>query len=195
MSGMGLRISILVAAVTAALLGSSAAPAAAVSEKSAAANAVSGRMLSAPRVEALVTRLPVRVVVRVPARTSRLRVRVGGRNVTARFRRTRGSRRVARLTRGDGLRYGRNHLSVLAERRGRRPVTEARSFILARRQNGLARLRVRPGPVTSLNVRVAGRAALGPEHFGRPGEVDRRLAVIRRERTVRLWLNGRRSSS
>jgi hypothetical protein len=192
MSGMGLRISILVAAVTAALLGSSAAPAAAVSEKSGAANAVSGRMLSAPRVEALVTRLPVRVVVRVPARTSRLRVRVGGRNVTARFRRTRGSRRVARLTRGDGLRYGRNHLSVLAERRGRRPVTEARSFILARRQNGLARLRVRPGPVTSLNVRVAGRAALGPEHFGRPGEVDRRLAVIRRERTVRLWLNGRR---
>jgi hypothetical protein len=128
----------------------------------------------------------------VPARTSRLWVRVGGRDVTARFRRTGGSRRVARLTRGDGLRYGPNLLSVLAERRGGRPVAEARSFVVARRQGGLVRLRIRPGSVTSLNMRVAGAPRLAPEHFGKPGEVERRLSVIRRERTVRVWLNGRR---
>jgi len=120
---------ILVAAVTAPLLACGVAPAAAVSKRSAAA-AVAGRLLVAPRAEALVTRLPVRVVLRVPARTSPPWVRVGGRDVTARFRRTRRSLRAALLTRGDGLRYGPNLLSVRAERRGGRPVAEARSFVL-----------------------------------------------------------------
>src|SRR5919108_811443 len=186
------RTVILVCAVTAAVLAGGVAPATAVSERSAAARAVPGRMLAAPQAEALVTRRPVRVVVRVPARTTRLWVRVGGRNVTARFRRAGGSRRIARLTGADGLRYGPNHLSVLAERRGRRPMADARSFVLARREDGLVRLRVRTGPVTSLNVRVAGGAGLAPEHFRHPGAVERRLSVIRRERRVRVWLNGRR---
>jgi hypothetical protein len=185
------RTTIIVGAVTAAVLAGGVSPAAAVSEQAAAAEAVAGRMLEAPRADALVKRLPVRVVVRVPARTSRLWVRVGGRNVTARFRRTRGSLRLAHLGRGDGLRYGRNHLSMLAERRGGRPVVDTRSFVLARRHPELVRLRVRRGPVTSLNLRVAGEATLAQEHFGQPGEVARRLAVIRRERTVRVWLNGR----
>jgi len=178
--------------VTTAVLAGGVVPAAAESEQAAAAKAVVGRMLEAPRAKALVTRLPLRVAVRVPARTSRLRVRVGGRNVTARFRRRGGSLRVARLSRPDGLRYGRNHLVVLAQRRGRRPVLEARSFVLARRDPGLVRLRLRRGPVTSLRVRVAGGVRLAPEHFDRPKELARRLSVIRRERTVRLWLNGRR---
>jgi hypothetical protein len=185
------RTTVIVATVTAAVLAGGVAPATAVSERSAAARAVAGRMLAAPRPEALVTRLPVRVVVRVPAGTSRLWVRVGGRDVTARFRRTRGSLRVAHLIRGDGLRYGPNHVVVRAERRGRRPVAEARSFVLARRQDGLVRLRIRRGPVTSLDVRVAA-PGLAAEHFGQPGEVERRLSVIRRSRTVRVWLNGRR---
>jgi hypothetical protein len=148
-------------------------------------------MLLSPRAEALVKHVPARVV-RVPAGTSRLWVRLGGRDVTARFRRTRGSLRVAKLTRGQGLRYGPNHLFVLAQRRGGRPVAEARSFVLARRQDGLVRLRLRRGPVTTLNVRVTGVAGLAPEHFRQPGEVERRLSVIRRERTVRVRLNGRR---
>src|SRR5919108_4397090 len=167
------RTVILVCAVTAAVLAGGVAPATAVSERSAAARAVPGRMLAAPQAEALVTRRPVRVVVRVPARTTRLWVRVGGRNVTARFRRIRGSRRIARLTGADGLRYGPNHLSVLAERRGGRPVADARSFVLARRQRGLVRLRLRPRPVTSLNVQVTGVPSLGPEHFRQPGEVEK----------------------
>jgi hypothetical protein len=180
------------AAMTMLAVAGGAAPAAASSEQSAAAKAVAGRMLAAPRSEALVKQLPVRVAVRVPARTRRLRVRVGDRDVTARFRRTRGSLRVANLTRGDGLQYGHNHLVVLAERRGGRPVIDARSFVLTRRDAGLARLRVRPGPVTSLNVQVARGAGLAPEHFGRPRELERRLSVIGRERTLRVWLNGRR---
>jgi hypothetical protein len=189
---MRTRTSILVAAATTAVFAGDVAPATALSERSAAAKAVSARMLAAPRPEALVTRLPVRVVVRVPAEAGRLWVRVGGRNVSARFRRTRGSRSVAYLRRSDGLRYGPNHISVLAERRGGRPVADARSLVLARRQDGLVRLRVRTGPVTSLHVRVAGGAGLAPEHFGQPGEVERRLSVIRRKRMVRVWLNGRR---
>jgi len=189
---MRTRTTILVAAVTAALLASGVAPAAAVSERAAATKAVAGRMLAAPRPEALVTRLPARVVVRMPPRTSRLLVRVGGRDVTARFRRTGGSLRVAKLTRRDGLRYGPNHLSVLAQRRGGRPVVEARSFVLARRDADLVRMRVRTGPVTSLKVRVSGAPSLAPEHFRQPGEVARRLSAIRRERRVRVWLNGRR---
>jgi hypothetical protein len=189
---MRTRTSIFVAAVTAAMLAGAVAPAAAESERSAAARAVAGRMLAAPRAEALVKRLPLRVAVRVPAGTSRLWVRLGGRDITARFRRTRGSLRVTDLARGDGLRFGRNHLFVLAQRRGGRPVAEARSFVLARRQDGLARLRLRRGPVTSLNVRVTGVPSLAPEHFRQPGEAERRLSVIRRVRKVRVWLNGRR---
>lgn len=188
---MRMRTAILVTAVTASLLAIGVSPAVAMSEQAAAANAVSGRMLAVPRAQARVTRLPVRVVVRVPARTSRLRVRVGGRDVTARFRRSRGALRVAELARGDGLRYGSNHLVVLAERRGRRPMMETRSFVLARRQDDLVRVRVRPGPVTSLDVRLV-VPRLAAKHFGQPAEVDRRLSAIRRERTVRVWLNGRR---
>jgi hypothetical protein len=182
----------LVAAVTAALLAGGAAPSGAVSDQELAMRAVAGRMLKAPRPEAFVRRLPVRVVVRVPAQTALLRVRVGRRDVSARFRRARGSRRVARLTRRDGLRYGRNRLFVMAKRRGRRPVVDGRSFVLARRHPKLVRLRVHAGPVTSLRVRVAGKAFLAPEHFRQPGEVERRLSVIRRSRTARVWLNGRR---
>ncbi len=192
---MRTRSSILVAAVTAALLAGGVSPAVALSEPSAAATAVAGRMLVAPRAEALVTRLPVRVAVRVPARTSRLRVRVGGRDVRARFRPHSGSLRVANLTRRQGLRYGPNHLLVLAQRRGRRPVAEARSFVLARRQNGLVRLRLRRGPVTSLGVQVTGAPGLAPEHFRQPGEVERRLSVIRRVRTgsrLAQWQTGHR---
>jgi hypothetical protein len=189
---MRTRTTVIVAAVTAALLAGGVSPSAAESERAAATKAVAGRMLVAPRPEALVKHLPVRVVVRAPRQTSRLRVELGRRDVTARFRRSGGSLRVARLTRRDGLRYGHNHLSVLAQRRGGRPVVEARSFVLARRDADLVRLRIRPAPVTSLNVRVAGAPSLAPEHFGQPGEVEGRLAAIRRERTVRVWLNGRR---
>jgi hypothetical protein len=187
------RTTILVAAVTVALLAAGVAPAAAISQRTAATNAVAGRLLQAPRAEALVTRLPVRVVVRVPARTSRLRVRVGGRDVTARFRRGRGSLRVARLTRGHGLRYGKNHLVVVAERRGGRPVIDTRSFVLARRDRDLVRLRIRKGPVTTLRVWVAGGVSLAPQHFRQRGAIARRLSVMQRTRTVRLWLNGRRA--
>jgi hypothetical protein len=167
---MRTRTSIIVAACTAAVLASGVAPAAAVSEQEAATRAFTGRMLAAPQPEAFVRRLPVRVVVRVPARTSRLWVRVGGRNVTARFRRARGSLRVAELGRGDGLRYGRNHLSVLAERRRGRPVADTRSFVLARRHPELVRVRVRRGLLTSLEVRVAGEATLAQRRFGQPGK-------------------------
>jgi hypothetical protein len=188
---MRARIIMLVITATAALLAGGVTPSAAESEQAAAAKAVPGRMLEAPRPGAFVKGASARVAVRVPAQTSRLRVRVGRRDVTARLRRAGGSLRVANLTRGDGLRYGHNHLIVLAERRGGRPVVDARSFVLARRHQELVRLRVRRGPVTSLEVRVAAEATLAQEHF-RPGEVARRLAVMRRTRTVRVWLNGRR---
>lgn len=188
----GTRTTIVVSVVTAALLAGGVTQATAGSQQTTATKAAPGRMLQTPRPEAFVKGLPVRVVVRVPARTSRLWVRVGGRNVTARFRRSGGSLRVARLRRSDGLRYGRNHLSVLAERRGARHVVDARSFVLARHHRQLVRLRVRPGAVTSLRLRVAAEASLAQRSFGAPGEVARRLGVMRRTRTARVWLNGKR---
>ena len=102
---MRTRTTVIVAAVTVALLAADATAAAAASQRSAATSAVEGRVFQAPRPGALVTRVSVRVVVRVPARTRRLSVRVGGRDVTARFSPRRGSRRFARVTPGDGLRY------------------------------------------------------------------------------------------
>ncbi len=51
------------------------------------------------------------------------------------------------LRRSDGLRYGENQLSVLVSRRGRKPIAQARTFVVARRSARLARLRA--GPVTA----------------------------------------------
>ena len=94
----------LVLAVAAFLPATGATPAGAQTQRDLALRAVPGRMFEAPGVEALATRLPVLVRVRVPAGTTGLRIRLGARNVTSRFRRARGSMRVANLTRTDGLR-------------------------------------------------------------------------------------------
>jgi hypothetical protein len=168
------RISVLVACVTGVML-ACAPPAAA---QYARLGAVPGQMVAAPRADGFAKRLPVRVAVRVPARTARLQILLDRRDITSRFRGVGGSRRVAHLTRGDGLRYGWNRLIVRAVRSRGRPVIHARSFVLARRHDGLVRMRIRSGPVTSLNARVTG-SRIG------------RLSVIRRSRTVRLWVNGR----
>ena len=160
------------ALLTAALLACCAVPAAAHSQSSAATPA---QLIAGPGEDRLIKRLPVRVAVRVPARTSRLRILLGRRDVTSRFRAVDGSRRVADLTRGDGLRYGSNRLVVRAERRGSRPAIHARSLVLVRRRDDLVSLRIRQGSVTSLDARVAAPTA---------------LATIRRSRTVRLWVNG-----
>ena len=201
----------IIAVATMALLAGGASSSLAATERDAAARAVPGRMITAPAPEAVATRLPVRVAVRVPPRTRRLHVRLGRRDVTARFRRGRRLLRVARLTRSDGLRYGDNRISVLVQRRNRlRPVVQARSFVLARHQANLVRMRVRPGAVTRLGIRVgeapggtrvgeaAGGTRVGEAPGGAPDECDNfgadrnRLSAMRRERTVRLVLNGRR---
>ena len=158
-------------------------------EEKAALRSVPGKVVRTPRSEGLYTQTPARVVLRLPARSTRLRVRLNDRAVTRHFRR-RGSLRVARLTRRDGLRAGKNQLSVLVERRGRRPVAQARTFVVARRSARLARLRVRPGAVTRVDLRV-GSPGLLPLRAG-SRDFSRRLAAVRRERWVRVSLNGRR---
>jgi hypothetical protein len=170
------RLALRALALTVLVLAIAAVPAAALSERAANAEAVPGRMIAAPRSDAIVKRLPVRVALRVPANTTRLRVRLGRRDVSGRFRVEGASLRVAHLTRADGLRYGQNHLRALVGRRGRRPLIHARSFAVVRHHAQLARVRVKPGPVTSVNIRVAGAG---------------RLATIRRTRFARLWVNGR----
>jgi hypothetical protein len=62
-----------------------ASPAVAQPAPAGTLDSVAGRMLVTPRSDALVKRLPARIVVRVPARTTRLLVRVGGRDVSRRF--------------------------------------------------------------------------------------------------------------
>ena len=135
----------------------------------------SREIIRAPRSEMLVMHLPVHMAIRVPAGTTHLWLRVGGRNVTSRFRAA-GSLRTANLTRRDGLQYGENEVSVLVQRRGHSPESEARSFILVRSQSGFVHARINPGPVTSLNLWMADPSS---------------LAAIHRDRIVRVWLNGR----
>jgi hypothetical protein len=172
---MRTRSAFMVLALTILLLASGAAPSAALSERAATARAVSGKAIAAPALDAIVKRLPVRVAVRLPTNATTLRVRVGRRNVSGHFGGS-GSLRVAHLGLGDGLRYGQNHLKVLVERRGGRPLIHARSFSVVRHDPQLAQVRVRPGPVTSMSVRVP--------------QVGN-LATIRRTRFARLWVNGR----
>jgi hypothetical protein len=169
------RSAFIVLALTILLLASGAAPSAALSERAATARAVPGKAIAAPALDAIVKRLPVRVAVRLPANATTLRVRVGRRNVSGRFGGS-GSLRVAHLSLSDGLRYGQNHLKVLVERRGGRPVIHARSFSVVRHHAQLAQVRVKPGPVTSVNIRMANAG---------------RLATIRRTRFARVWVNGR----
>jgi hypothetical protein len=169
------RSALISLALTILLLASGAAPSAALSERAATARAVPGKVIAAPALDAIVKRLPVRVAVRLPANATTLRVRVGRRNVSGRFEGS-GSLRVAHLGLGDGLRYGQNHLKVLVERRSGRPLIHAQSFSVVRHYPQLAQVRVRPGPVTSMSVRVP--------------QVGK-LATIRRTRFARLWVNGR----
>ena len=146
-------------------------------------------MIVSPKPDALIKRSQARVALRVPAGTNRLWVRLNDRTITGSLTRS-GSLRVATLSRHSGLRYGRNSLYVLAKRSGRRGLVESRSFIFARRVQGLARLKMNPGPVTKVNIRVAA-PRLTPAVFHSRREFKRRLSVIRRPRRVRIRLNGR----
>ncbi|HEX5192656.1 MAG TPA: type II toxin-antitoxin system HicA family toxin [Solirubrobacteraceae bacterium] len=115
---------------------------------------VPGALLVTPRAHAFLLRGPVRVVVRVPAGTTRLHVELNKRAVSARFRRVSARKRVAVLTRRNGVRSGRNHLLVEAQRGRLRTIIQASTFVLAPRRNWLARLQVKRGPVTSVRVRL-----------------------------------------
>lgn len=113
-----------------------------------------GALLVTPRAHAFILRGPVRVVVRVPAGTTRLHVELNNRAVSSRFRRVGARKRVAVLTRRNGVRSGRNHLFLEAQRGRLRTIIQARTFVLAPRRNWLARLQINRGPVTSVRVRV-----------------------------------------
>lgn len=185
--------------VAVVLLAGSAAPASAAGpgseEVEGAAKgmrAVTARMLNAPPPFALRRDLPVRVSVRVPKGTTKLTVRVDGKDLSGRFRRG-GELRSARLDRGDGLRYGTNTVSVLAQRGKSRPLAHARTFYVARPARDLASLRLRSGgSVTGVTLRLRKPSPLAPVHLGKPGAVARRLSTMHRERTVHIWLNGKR---
>ena len=88
---------------------------------SAATTTAAAPVILTPSGDAVFTRPQVRVVVRAPAGASRTRVRLGDRDVTARFR-AEGGRLVGRLAPRDGLRYGRNELVVVAHRVGKAEV-------------------------------------------------------------------------
>ena len=185
-------------AIAAAMLAVFAAPASAaepnVEEIESAAKsvrAVTAQMLTAPQAYAVKKKLPVRVTVRVPKGTTKLTVTVGNHDLSARFRRG-GQVRSVRLDRGDGLRYGANEIFVLADRGKARPVAHARTVYLVRPQNGLVGLQLRPdGAVTAATLKLRKPPLLSIMHLQKPGAVARQLEAMHRDRTVRLWLNGR----
>ena len=169
----GLRRPIVLATLTASLLCGGVTPAHAQSD----ARGVPADMIVAPGVDAIASHLPVRVAVRVPGNATRLRVRLGP------ARRDRPLQRRGRFAAGRPP-HARRRPALWEEpserpasgARGRRPLIHARGFSVVRHNAQLAQVRVRPGPVTSVNIRVAGAG---------------RLTTIRRIRFARLWVNGR----
>jgi hypothetical protein len=124
------------------------------------------RLLVGPRVQlarilspsdsGLVSGRAVRARVRVSSRVRLFGAWLDGEDVTARFRRAGGGRRVARIAAPPPLRPGVHHLVVrTAGGRGRRDFDEAR-FIVVRRRPSLLRL------TASRRVAAGGRATRGP---------------------------------
>jgi hypothetical protein len=183
----------------AALLVLAAAPASAaepgieqIEEAAKGMRAVTGQLLTSPQPSVVRKDLPVRVAVRVPKGMTKLTVRVGDRDLSGRFRQG-GEVRSAKLDRGDGLRYGANTIFVLAQRGKSRPVAHARTFYLVRPAGGLASLRLRnDGAVAAVTLRLRKPSLLSAAHLRKPGAVARQLRAMHRDRTVRLWLNGKR---
>ena len=134
----------------------------------AARSAAPARPIDSPSEEAVITKAPC--ASQSGAGRAKLTI-AGRRDVTSRFR-TKGGALVARLTTGDGVRYGRNHLFVLSERAGRRARSHGRSFFLVRRRAGLVRLKLGADPPLS-----AGSTSRAPEAI---------LAWARREFQARL---------
>jgi hypothetical protein len=131
------------------------------------------RLLS-PSDDAVVTGRRLRATVRVSPSARRFRVWLDGRDVTARFRRSGGGRRVARLT--APRRRGHHYLVVrTADGRGRRDFEEAR-FSVVRRRHSL------------LTVSAPGALAADPGATRGPLGVTLRLA--RDVDRVVLRLNG-----
>ena len=181
---------LLLAAVTALLVPTILAPSAAASEQTSAARSIARDLIVSPKQDAFIKRPQARASFRVPAGTNRLWVRLNDESIAARFSRS-GSLRIATLSLQGGLRYGQNTLFVLAKRSGRRrPVADSHSFVIGRRVQGLARLKMIPGPVTLVDLRGA-TPGLPPSVFDSRGVFRERLKAIRRDREVRIRFNGR----
>jgi hypothetical protein len=177
-------------AASAALLAAAVLPAASpASEQSVAARAKPGNIITSPKPDALVLGGQVRVSLRVPGGTRRLWVRLNDRNITSRFSSV-GGQRVATLSGGSGLRFGNNTLSVLAKRGGRAATIEADSFTFGRPAGGMAQLKLKPGPVTSARIRIAA-PSLPLSAFDSRREFKKRFNAIKRDRVLRISLNGR----
>lgn len=183
---------------TAALILLAAAPAGAaerttreIESAAKSARAVTAQMLTAPEAFSVKKKLPVRVSVRVPKGTTKLTVRVGNHDLSKRFRGG-GKVRSASLDRGDGLRYGTNTVTVIAERGKSRRVIHSRTFYVVRPARGLVDLNLRTDDaVAAVTLKLRQPRVLTAAHLQKPGAVARQLEAMHRERKVRLWLNGR----
>ena len=156
----------------------------------AAIRSVPAQLLLAPRPDALTAHLPVRVAIRVPKAATAVHVEVDNRDVSARFQNGQGSQRVAVIRRRDGLRYGVNQIFVLVQRRGAKPLSDARSFVLEHSPVGFVRLGVDAAEVTSVSLSVAGPTLMRNDFAARRG-LSNALAAIDRERIIHMWLNDR----
>jgi hypothetical protein len=132
---------------------------------------------------------PVRARVSAPRPVERLRARLNGRRIGGRFLSRTGLLRSASLSPSDGLRYGRNVLTVLAVRangaydRERHVVRVTRAAPLA--AAGSDRLRRR-----GASVRLDGRASLA----SRQGQLSYRWRIVARPRGSRARLRGAASA-
>jgi hypothetical protein len=146
-----------------------------VAASQAQAAAPAPRLIVAPGADALVKHNTVRIVVARDA-GAKTRVQLNDRDVTARLRVT-GGRLVGELRLSNGLRPGRNHLVVVSRAGGRSERRSVRSFFVVRRSTRFARVRLTGRNPATLKVDVVSGAP--------------RAELARRQRILRVWLNGR----
>lgn len=153
-------------------------------------NSIPADLIGSPRPRAVLRKLPVTLKVHAPAGTTRLSVRLNGRDLSRRFRGGIGVR-SAKVNRAGGLRYGINVLAVIAHRGSSRRLNRSEVFYVVRPVRRLANLRLR---ITDLGVGLTLRATTASlpagSELGASRAVAKRLVAIHRKRYVKLWLNG-----
>jgi hypothetical protein len=185
------RLSVAVAALTAMAAATPAVADRASGASPAIRDFQPAELFTGPDRPRLFTTSAMRISLRLPPGAARLQVELNGRNAI-RAVQGGGGKRWLELGRSSGVRAGRNHLSAIVVRSGRRLI-DARAFYWLRRARGQAgyTVKLRRRDRSGVLVKIASRSPR-LDSAASVGEFRRSLGGVRRPRVLRVWLNGRR---